>query len=232
MLKSKCYQLISSLHNQSFDRFFSKDKIFHSDNKNKTILKFQNFKMTNVKIQDTSNSAAVLIPLCIVDEQLSLLFTLRSTGLKSYRGHVSFPGGHKDKIDENLEETMYRETFEELGINKDTIDLWTHGNFIMANNGKTPLMPFLGFIGNIQLDKLNINKSEVEAVFAISLSNLSDSRYNGYTHFRDYVLPVYIGGLQRVWGLTALLTHMTLKSLLSDDIYNLQLKPLPKLYKK
>ena len=38
--------------------------------------------------------AAVLVPLCVVDDKPSVLFTLRSGNVSTHKSQVSFPGGH------------------------------------------------------------------------------------------------------------------------------------------
>ena len=61
--------------------------------------------------------AAVLVPLCTVDNEPAILFTLRSATLSSHAGQISFPGGHADCVDEEREDpvvTAIRETKEEL----------------------------------------------------------------------------------------------------------------------
>ena len=60
--------------------------------------------------------AAVLVPLCTVDNEPAILFTLRSATLSSHAGQISFPGGHADCVDEEREDpvvTAIRETKEE-----------------------------------------------------------------------------------------------------------------------
>lgn len=43
--------------------------------------------------------AAVLVPLCIVNQKLSLLYIVRALKLKVNGGEVAFPGGMKDDTD-------------------------------------------------------------------------------------------------------------------------------------
>ncbi|KAH6915848.1 hypothetical protein BKA70DRAFT_1092938 [Coprinopsis sp. MPI-PUGE-AT-0042] len=64
----------------------------------------------------SQGTAAVLIPLCNVDNEPSIIFELRSRTLRSHSGEVSFPGGRVDDSDPSYEYTALRETHEELGI--------------------------------------------------------------------------------------------------------------------
>ena len=60
--------------------------------------------------------AAVLVPLCLLDGELGVLFTKRSaTRVGSHKGHVSFPGGHMD-AGETAREAALREYEEEVGL--------------------------------------------------------------------------------------------------------------------
>jgi hypothetical protein len=60
--------------------------------------------------------AAVLVPLCLLDGELGVLFTKRSaTRVGSHKGHVSFPGGHME-AGETAREAALREYEEEVGL--------------------------------------------------------------------------------------------------------------------
>lgn len=68
------------------------EKLLSEENKKKTIEKFR--KYTKLRIGETSpdKHAAILIPLCIVDNDISLIYTLRSSKLRNHSGQVCFPG--------------------------------------------------------------------------------------------------------------------------------------------
>jgi len=58
----------------------------------------------------------------------------------------------------------------------------------------------------------------VEEVFTLPLDHLLREENQGYTHFRAagryaYTLPVFLNGPHRVWGLTAIITELTLELL-------------------
>jgi nudix motif 8 len=53
--------------------------------------------------REPTRKAAVPVPFCTVNSELSFLYTIRSSGLNSYRVQVSFPGGLQDKTEnENM----------------------------------------------------------------------------------------------------------------------------------
>ena len=169
--------------------------------------------------------AAVLVPLCMYKGELGFLYTLRSIKLASNRGQVSFPGGKKDEKDKSLEQTALRETWEELRIPESEVDVWSSANLIGRKD--LNIMPVLGYIGEIDLAKVEINPHEVEEAFVISLEKLCDPAHFRYTQFRNgYQLPAYTGGKYRVWGLTGVITHMIMKALV-PEVYKNELKPLP-----
>jgi 8-oxo-dGTP pyrophosphatase MutT (NUDIX family) len=61
--------------------------------------------------------AAVLIPLCVVDNKLSLLLCKRSNEIGTHRGQMAFAGGHLDAIDDGDDvAAAVRETREEIGV--------------------------------------------------------------------------------------------------------------------
>lgn len=159
--------------------------------------------------------AAVLIPLCVVKDEISFLYTLRTRNLNRNSGQVSFPGGMRE-IDEELQNTAIRESSEELGIARTNIDVWGSGRFIVFKD--IAIMPFLGNIGNVEPDKLNINQEEVQYAFAIPLRHFCEPTNCHYTYFRQYnklmVLPVYTNDYKRIWGMTAYMTWLALRSII------------------
>lgn len=63
----------------------------------------------------------------------------------------------------------------------------------------------------------------MEEVFTLPLAHLLREKNQGYTHFRTagrygYTLPVFLNGPHKVWGLTAIITELTLE-LLTPDRY-------------
>jgi len=119
----------------------------------------------------------------------------------------------RDESDVDLQETALRETWEELKIPREKIDVWTMGNLI----GKfdVNVMPVLAYIGEVVPEKLDINHDEVEEAFVVSLQKLCDPELIRFTSFRYPVatLPCYLGGKYRVWGFTGAITHIALECL-------------------
>lgn len=208
-----------------YSSFYAPDVIFNEENIKRTIGKFASLKPIRMTAHQPTRRAGVLIPLCIVDGKVALLYTLRAANLKSHRGQVSFPGGMQDVTDKNLEETALRETKEELGIEESTIEVWGSGN-VIDTRFQTCITPVIGHIKEFQLKNLQVNRSEVEDVFTVSLEELCKPKNLGYTQFRGVVasLPVFLGGKLRIWGLTGFMTHRFLSSLLPHHVYTHSIK--------
>lgn len=201
-------------------RTIQKEFILTKENRENCITKLKDMKSVRLDGGEPVKKAAVLVPLCIVNNDLSLLYTLRSSDLKSYRGQVSFPGGVQDTTDDNLEETALRETFEELGIQRTQIDVWGNGCFVGTGKKDMAVMPFIGYLGEVSVEGLILNRKEVECVFTMPLEHLIDPANFRSTQFRNgYALPVFIGSEHRIWGMTAIITHFVLNALLPAGTY-------------
>lgn len=66
-------------------------------------------------------AAAVLVPIVVRADSLSLLLTRRTEVLRQHAGQVSFPGGSVDRDDGNALNAALRETWEETGIAPDFV---------------------------------------------------------------------------------------------------------------
>ncbi|XP_073977424.1 mitochondrial coenzyme A diphosphatase NUDT8 [Rhodnius prolixus] len=211
----------SVVSNHSLKQDFpSNELILSEQNRNECIKKMKYMKVPERELtEENKKRAAVLIPLCQVNDELSLLYTLRKADLKRHRGQVSFPGGMEDTTDMSLEFTALRETEEELGIRKNDIHLW--GSSWIYVGKEFSVLPVVGYLGQVDIQKLNPNPDEVEVVFTLPLKHFCDPKNCRSTQFRyrgqSYIMPAYINDEYRVWGLTALITHMFLLSLLPNN---------------
>lgn len=84
----------------------------------------------------------------------------------------------------------------------------------------------VGFIKNYENIELKLNSDEVEQVFTVPLSYLSSDKSKRYTQFRHgikspgYSIPVFLTEFEKIWGITAVLTHLFLSSMLNKELYS------------
>jgi nudix motif 8 len=155
-------------------------------------------------VRCSNRKAAILLPLCNINSQASCIFTIRSQNLPSHAGQVCFPGGHFDEnLDENLEETAIRECHEELG-EKLPIEIIGRMSDVFSIHGVC-VTPYIGYIrdDNIIPEALPFNHDEVEQVFSLTLDHLVDDENRILEERGNMKLPAFIGGPQKIWGLTA-----------------------------
>ncbi|RKP39271.1 NUDIX hydrolase domain-like protein, partial [Dimargaris cristalligena] len=121
--------------------------------------------------------AAVLLPLCTIGGQPSVLFTVRSMSLSTHQGEISFPGGMRDPTDPSPEYTSLRETFEEIHIDPDRIAILGGTHAVPNVDGTIRVHPYIGVIdGGAPLDPgtLKYNRAELSKVFGLSVAELLD----------------------------------------------------------
>lgn len=204
------------------------ENIFSNENKSrveKQLSSVQRVK-TVVPYQENPKDAAVLMPLCYVNNEPSLLFMVRSWKVPVHKGEVCFPGGMKDNGDLDLCQTALRETFEEIGLQSESVNIWGKMPKIPSKkDGKIEVTPYLGFCGDMDnISKLVLDESEVDAVFTRTITSLCDPVNVRSTQFTNgYTLPVFLGGELRIWGMTAVLLHQLL-TVLAPGMYNFKLR--------
>jgi 8-oxo-dGTP pyrophosphatase MutT (NUDIX family) len=165
---------------------------------------------------DRPVNAAVLALLFEEDGEARLIFTRRSTKLRSHRGEVSFPGGRID-LGEDAPAAALREAYEEIALDPSRVtpEGWLHpvvtvgtGSLIIPIVASTPSRPHVV-----------ASPAEVERVFDVSLRDLADLEnfHEERWRFADGVRPgVPADGLtvwffevegEMIWGATARLIH-------------------------
>jgi len=125
------------------------------------------FKNKNAHFVDDFKEFSVLVPLVTINDEIHILFEIRSQNL-SQPGEVSFPGGAIED-GENYYLAGLRELNEELGIEYSKVEKIAKLDYF-ATPFNFVIYPYLVYIHNFDFDILKINKDEVESVFTVPLS--------------------------------------------------------------
>ncbi len=117
--------------------------------------------------------AAVLLPLYERDGETHVVFTRRSELVEHHKGQISFPGGMYDATDPDLRFTAVRETFEEIGVAMDHVEIIgqldemiTISNFLVR--------PFVGRITEPGPYPFVHSEVEVAEILEVPLPHLRD----------------------------------------------------------
>jgi 8-oxo-dGTP pyrophosphatase MutT (NUDIX family) len=161
--------------------------------------------------------AAVLILLVLIDNQWHIVLTRRTDTVRDHKGQVAFPGGAREESDGSLIITALRETWEEIGVEPERITVLgclpsveTLSNYII-----TPIVATTSWPQPIQMAK-----DEVERVFTIPLSWLTDKTHWEYLTFRipesnqtRKTIQYQEYNQEILWGISAMITQTFLEKL-------------------
>ena len=150
--------------------------------------------------------AAVLLLLYYRAGEEYILFTLRTQQVERHKGQISFPGGAADAEDADERATALRETFEEVGVRPEDVEII----------GELDEMPAIsGFVVSFFVGVLTVppprvflgDPYEVEEVLEVPLRHLLD-KANTYQELRqvggrEVLVDCYRFGEHVIWGLTA-----------------------------
>lgn len=149
-------------------------------------------------------AAAVLVPLVVRDESVSVLLTQRAAHLNRHAGQIAFPGGRVDPDDASIVAAALREASEEIGLD---------ARYVQPLGFLDPYLSSTGYrivpvVARIQSDvPLTLNADEVVATFEVPLAFLMDPA-NHARHQREWqgaIRHYYaISFAERyIWGVTA-----------------------------
>lgn len=148
--------------------------------------------------------ASVLIPIVVHDQDLRMLFTVRTDHLHDHAGQISFPGGRRDPEDATAVDTALRESAEEIGLAREQIEVVGALSEYITVTGYR-VTPVVGIVrGPLSL---RLDPFEVAEVFEVPLAFLLDARNhqrNRVVHRgreRHYYAIPY--GARYIWGATA-----------------------------
>ena len=149
-------------------------------------------------------AAAVLIPVVVRENGLTILLTQRTDHLHHHPGQISFPGGRMEAQDGTPETAALRETREEIGLDIERITLIARLPQYITRTGfdVTPVVGVITPPFTLQPDSF-----EVAEVFEVPLDFLLERQHwsegtierQGIVHRFDQVPYAQ----RNIWGVTA-----------------------------
>jgi len=144
--------------------------------------------------------AAVLLPLYDRGDRPHIILTKRTATLPAHPGQVSLPGGQRDPEDRDLRMTALRETYEELGIDPDAVEIIGELDDVATFQSEFIVTPVLGVLRSAPVTRPN--PAEIDRVMEVPVARILalDAALPAQPTLRDLRYP--LDG-EDVWGATA-----------------------------
>ncbi len=157
-------------------------------------------------------SAAVLVPIVLHPDEMTILLTRRTDHLKDHPGQIGFPGGRVEPGDDGLMQTALREAHEEIGLSEDQVQVigYLEPHAVVTGFAVTPIVGFIEPATDRKLDEFEVAEVfEVPLAFFLDDANLRRS----VRRYREVEVPLFEYQYQdrRIWGATAQMIHEFIK---------------------
>jgi 8-oxo-dGTP pyrophosphatase MutT (NUDIX family) len=125
--------------------------------------------------------AAVLVPLVVREEGITVLLTQRADHLNDHAGQVSFPGGRHEPFDADSTATALREAQEEVGLDPKRVEVLGALPDYLTGTGfrVTPVVALVHPPFSVKADSF-----EVAEIFEVPLSFLMNPSHHEVRVFR------------------------------------------------
>lgn len=137
-----------------------------------------------------------------------LLLILRKTYKGVHSNQIAFPGGKVENIDVNLQATALRETYEEVGVPSNRVQVIRSISPVFIPPSNYEVQPYIGLYK--EPSPFILQESEVEALVEVSLVDFLDDTkifQQKIVTFYDenIVVPAFKLNGYTVWGATAMM---------------------------
>jgi 8-oxo-dGTP pyrophosphatase MutT (NUDIX family) len=147
--------------------------------------------------------AAVLVLLAEGAHGPEVLFAERAATLRTHAGQIAFPGGAADPGDTDLVDTALREAEEEVGVQRDGIDvlgLLPPAHVAVSGFDVTAVVAWWREPGLVRA----VDAREVASVPVVPVAELTDPAHRATVrHPLGYTGPAFEVAGHLIWGLTA-----------------------------
>ena len=159
-------------------------------------------------LEQSGVPAAVLLPLSLQSDGLSVVITRRSQHVAHHKGEMCFPGGVREPSDADVRATALREAWEEVGIPPESVEVVGELETVQTRTGFT-IRPVVGYIPVSSPFRINPREiAEVVDVPFAALTAASNLREDAVWH--DGALTrscAYVYQGRVIHGATAKILH-------------------------
>lgn len=154
--------------------------------------------------QKTIKHSSVLLLLFVENNELHAILIKRPEHMKHHAGQIALPGGRIEKGESALE-TALRETWEEIGITSEQLEILGSLSELYVQVSRFQIHPFVGWL--CKKPQFIINKNEVEKTIAFPLKLIKNSvdEVELNTFSGPLKVPCVKFDGEIIWGATAMI---------------------------
>lgn len=158
--------------------------------------------------QNNPRKSAVMMLFYPKDGNAALVLIKRNTYAGVHSAQISFPGGKAETYDESAAHTALRETWEEIGVSPEDINVVMPFTEIYIPPSNFLVAPFLGLCAFEPVFKPS--PDEVEEIIQLTLDELLDDTLivnidMKTSYLPNVMVPAFKVGEHIVWGATAMI---------------------------
>lgn len=161
----------------------------------------------NLQVGNEPKRSAVLILLFPYQASICTVLIERSVYVGIHSGQIAFPGGKVEETDQDLKYTALRETYEEVGVPTDEVQIIGNLTNVYIQPSNYLVTPYIGYLP--YSPNFRINEREVQKVIRMDILNIEkvEKSIKKITYSNGLTLktPFYNVEGYTIWGATAMM---------------------------
>ena len=162
----------------------------------------------NIIPKDSKTASVLLLFYPDNNNETRLVLMLRNKYKGVHSNQISLPGGKVDRLDKSLKDTALRETYEEIGLHRDDIEIVGELSSVYIPPSNFNVFPFIGY--SSKTPKFLPDSKEVSLILSPKLSYILGMEIvesvvevnNSKQKVPSFLIDNHI-----LWGATAIMIH-------------------------
>jgi 8-oxo-dGTP pyrophosphatase MutT (NUDIX family) len=165
------------------------------------------YKEDSLQAQNLKKAAVLALFYPNEQDETCFLLTQRASYKGTHSAQISFPGGRFEEGDQNLESTALRETFEEVGVESEKVEILKQFSNVYIPPSNFLATPFMGYLSHIPSFTINHEvASTIDVLVADLLSEINLTTTRLSTSYSENIeVPCFVLNNHIVWGATAMM---------------------------